>query len=426
MAIYHALPALVAQERRKKLIELIKKKFPEKAQGCILIFSGFESENIFKPNASFYYLTGLQEPAACLLIDIEKDTSHLFVPQMVQERKKWIGHSLYDEKAEQFGLNSIEFAGTECQGYTCYHYFDQQVFAHVIDRLKNIVAKKSPLYVLLPLSGSQYLDQRFFLSRLGEYIPQLSSAFIDISSLVAQLRRKKSKLEIEYIYHAVEATIKAQQAIAQEIKPGMKEYEIQAFIEYVFKATGCDIAFPSIVASGKHTTMLHYHHNNGVLQKGDLLVVDIGARYNSYCADITRTYPVLKKFSAEQKKYYDLVLQAQDYIASIAQPGYWLSNKENPEKSLQHLATDFFKKHGVAQYFWHGIGHFLGLDVHDVGDTMIPLEEDDIITIEPGLYFPEHGFGIRIEDDYWINAKGAISLSESLPKAADEIEKIMA
>ena len=164
--------------------------------------------------------------------------------------------------------------------------------------------------------------------------------------------------------------------------------------------------------------------NNQKLVAGDLVVVDIGAEVDYYCADITRTYPVSGTFSKRQRDVYTIVLATQEYIASIAKPGMWLNNKEKPEQSLQHCAQKFLEKHNYHTYFPHGIGHFLGMDVHDVGDVHEPLQEGDVITIEPGIYLQKEQLGIRIEDDYWIVKDGVICLSDALPKEAHAIEEM--
>jgi len=205
----------------------------------------------------------------------------------------------------------------------------------------------------------------------------------------------------------------------------MFESEVQASIEYIFTSSGARAAFPSIVGSGKNSTTLHYTTNGRQMSNGDLVVVDIGAESDYYCADLTRTYPVSGRFTKRQKEIYNLVLETQNYIAEIAKPGYWLNNKDKPEKSLHHLAKKFLEKRGYGQYFTHGIGHYLGLDVHDVGDYMRPLRDGDVFTIEPGIYIAEENLGVRIEDDYWIVKDSAICLSEALPKSIEDIEKFM-
>jgi Xaa-Pro aminopeptidase len=231
--------------------------------------------------------------------------------------------------------------------------------------------------------------------------------------------------EMELMYKAVDITCLAQDAAAKAISNDMTEAEVQASLEYIITGSQAAPSFPSIVGSGKNAAILHYTENNGIMKNGDLVVVDIGARYKQYCADITRTYPVSGKFTDRQKEIYTIVLETQEYIADRAKPGVWLSNADKPERSLNHLAKAFIKEKGYEQYFPHGIGHFLGLDVHDVGDYKEPLKEGDVITIEPGIYIKDEHIGIRIEDDYWIIKDGAICLSEGLPKSIKEIEQMV-
>lgn len=184
--------------------------------------------------------------------------------------------------------------------------------------------------------------------------------------------------------------------------------------------------FPIIVGSGSNSTVLHYTENNNVLEKDDVVVVDIGARYEHYCGDITRTYPVSGKFTKRQKEIYNLVLAVQRYIEGIAKPGMWLSNKEHEDASLHHLAKKFLHEHGgYDSYFVHSLGHYLGLDAHDAGDYTQPLQSGDVITLEPGIYLKEEALGIRIEDNYWIVEDGNVCLSDQLPKDAEQIEELI-
>jgi len=218
------------------------------------------------------------------------------------------------------------------------------------------------------------------------------------------MRRKKDAHELKLMKKAVEITLGAHKHISKIISPNLHEYEIQAEVESFFIKNGAKVAFPSIVASGENTTVLHYTSLDKKLD--GMLVVDIGARFNYYCADITRTYSVGGKFSSREKEIYDTVFELKKYVAKIAKPGFFLRNKEEPEKSLHHIAENFLRERGLLKYFVHGIGHFLGLDVHDVGDTKIPLGSGDVFTIEPGIYIKEERIGVRIEDDFVITESG--------------------
>lgn len=426
MNTVHAMAEI--KERQQKLMQILSQQYPDKSDSLVILFSGFEPErNKFRVDPAFYYLTGINEPSVVCVINLAQQSVGCFVPHIGNERTRWMGHSIYSNSAhpEHYGLDFIEVLGKPCKGYQCPQYFSCDDYESLISYIQEKIDADWTMFVLYPSNMQADVEQRFFLNRLNEFVPGFKEHIIDISSLIGRMRRKKSKPEIEKLFHAIEITINAQEIVAQEIKAGIKERDLQALIEYIFTVNGAQLAFPSIVASGKASTILHYHENNAELAAGDLVIIDIGAEYQLYCADLTRTYPVSKTFTKSQLKYYELVLQAQEYIANSAQPGYWLSNKDQPEKSLQHLTIEFFKKHNVYEHFWHGIGHFLGLDVHDVGNVLEPLDEGDVITIEPGLYIPEQQIGIRIEDDYWITSKGAICLSEGLEKTPDIIEKMM-
>ena len=191
--------------------------------------------------------------------------------------------------------------------------------------------------------------------------------------------------------------------------------------------SGATRAFASVVGSGKNSTILHYVDNKSNLPSGGLVVVDIGASLNHYCADITRTYPVNGKFSDRQKQVYQDVLDAQEYIAKLVKPGIYLNNKEHPEQSLSHLSKKFLQEKGydVEKEFPHGIGHYVGLDVHDVGSYKTVLAVGDVITVEPGIYLRKESLGVRIEDMYWVVKDGAICLSEEIPKKIKGVERFM-
>jgi Xaa-Pro aminopeptidase len=240
------------------------------------------------------------------------------------------------------------------------------------------------------------------------------------------MRRIKDDYETDLIYKAVQITTMAHKTAATLIEPGTHEYEILAAVECVFtQVAGATPAFPSIIASGQNTTIIHYTDKKRQLQSNDLVVIDIGAEYGMYSADLTRTYPVGGKFTPRQREIYQKVLDTQLYIESITKPGMFLKNSRYPEKSLHHLAVTAFARQGLAQYFCHGLGHYLGLDVHDVGDLQQPLQPGEIFTLEPGVYIPDENIGIRIEDNYIMADDGVVCLSYELPKQPEDIEHMM-
>lgn len=418
---------MLFKERRNELIRMIREQHPHK-DGIVVLFGNFEQDgHPFKQERSFYYFTGIKEPAAALTINLDTNASTLYVPNFGKERAKWVEATILPspEHAASLGFDAIHYLGNPCKGYQCHPFFTSHEYQTLLHDLSQYLQQGKVLFTLNPTSSYEYLEQRFILQRINDIMPTSKQVFTDISSLVAQMRRKKSNRELELLYKAVDITIDAQTVAARMLAQGKIEYEVQGMIEYIFTASGGSLAFPSIVASGINGTVLHYTSNNKSLEYGELVVIDIGAEYNYYCADITRTYPVSGTFTKRQRDVYKIVLETQEYIASIAKPGLWLSNKEHEDQSLHHLAKKFLKEKGYDHYFIHGIGHFLGLDVHDVGDYLRPLQPGDVITIEPGIYIPEEKLGIRIEDNYWIVPDGVICLSEDLPKQPDDIELMM-
>jgi Xaa-Pro aminopeptidase len=416
-------------QRRKKLIETLLQKHPNiSPQSHVLLCADFEQERYrFRQESSFFYYTGLEEPGVVLTIDMNAQAV-LWKPHCTTARSAWIYSPipLEEENAARLGFTAINVLGEQCAGYQFHPFFPRKEYQALLEWITHTVQHKGSLLTLCPQDPSSYVAQRLLLSRLNQYIPDLQKHLIDISYEVHAMRRTKEKGEIEKIYKAIEITHLAHEAAARAIQAEVSEAEVQASIEYIFTAANARTAFPSIVAGGKNGTILHYVVNNAKLQAGDLVVVDIGAEHEYYCADLTRTYPVSGAFTARQKELYTIVLDAQEYVARKAAPGYWISNKEKPEKSLYHLALSYLEKAGgYDRYFIHGIGHFVGLDVHDVGDYTQPLKEGDVFTIEPGIYIPQEGIGIRIEDDYWVVPDGAICLSEQLPKQPEDIEKLV-
>jgi Xaa-Pro aminopeptidase len=249
----------------------------------------------------------------------------------------------------------------------------------------------------------------------------------EVGSLIATLRGIKSPAEIELTRKAINMTGDGIRNALKTCKAGIWEYELQAAIEFEMTRQGSEAtAFNCIIGSGENSLILHYDKNNCQTKNGDVVVMDVGAQYKGYAADITRTIPVSGKFTKEQKEIYNIVLAVQNEAIKMIRPG--ITNKE-----LENKASTLLTKAGYKSYIQHGITHPVGLDVHDIssGDTLV---EGMIITIEPGLYIPAddeklpsayHGFGIRIEDDILVTKDGYEVLSRNIPKDADEIEKLM-
>jgi len=414
--------------RRKELIRRIKEENPQIKNGIIILFAGFENDHTrFRQDSSFFYVTGITEPGVVLAINLQGG-SELYIPHFAQyNRAQWVGSALTtsEEDALRVGVDKIRLLGGAFKGYQACACPSHEEYKELLELFLQEQKNNGSIFTLCPESGSSYCWQRLLLGHINSLVPGFNQMLVDTSSIIEEMRRIKDMHEIEQLYEAAEITMLAHEVAAHSIVSGVNEREVQASLEYMITGSGAYCAFPSIVASGQQATTLHYLDNMAEIKDGELVIVDIGADYNHYCADITRTYPVSGFFSDRQRELYELVLETQEYIASIAKPGYWLSNEEEPDKSLNHLAKAFLKERGYAEYMLHGIGHFLGLDVHDVGDYKKPLRENDVITIEPGIYLPQESIGIRIEDDYWVVKDGVICLSEGLPKKPADVEALV-
>lgn len=412
------------KERRNKLVASIPQLKPS---DLILVCGAVEPHSArFVQDKNFQYFTGLEEPSALLCIDGRGDEI-LFVPNYDGIRAQWVASELVPSEtvAQELGIAQVRYQGAPEKMYSFVPFRRDAQYSVFLEHVKQHLGSDGVLHVI-GQPGWQvdnYGQQMAWF--LGKFLPELheQKRIVDISPEVAHLRRTKDEYEIECIRKAIAITTEAQAAAREAITAGASESDAVAAIQATFTRHGSFTpAFPSIVATGKNATVLHYLSATAQFQEGEAVVVDIGASFDGYAADITRTYPVGKTFSARQREIYSLVLDAQAHIASIARPGMYLMNNDKPEQSLNHITREFFKKHGLENYMPHGIGHFMGLDVHDVGDRSIPLMPGDVITIEPGLYLPEEGIGVRIEDDYLITDEGAQCLSPDIPKELAQVQ----
>jgi Xaa-Pro aminopeptidase len=245
---------------------------------------------------------------------------------------------------------------------------------------------------------------------------------------IAALRQVKDADEIARLRKAIDITAEAHREVMRAAAPGMWEYELEATIEHTFRRRGAErVGFPSIIGSGINSTTLHYDKNRRRTEPGDLVVMDIGAEYGYYSADVTRTIPISGKFTARQRAIYDLVYGAHRAAIDSVRPGITLGR-------LQQIAQTYMRDHSgttcgdqpCTRYFIHGLSHWLGMDVHDVGQFNVPLEPGMVFTIEPGIYIPEERLGVRIEDDILVTATGGEVLSAAAPTTAAEVERAMA
>ncbi|MFN0105068.1 MAG: M24 family metallopeptidase [Bryobacteraceae bacterium] len=386
------------RQRRAKVRErLVKEK------GVLVLFGATEDErggirSRFFQEANFYYLTGWTEPGARLLLTA--DDEFLFLPPRNEIKERYTGRKLAPGDTNTTGvanvLNSNRFEVT---------FFQKLDAAEKIFALLNI-NKTSPLKRLTgqrPIEGA--------------------------APIIFPLRQIKSPAELALIQHSVDISIKAHRAAWQRAASGLFEYQIGATMTNVYFEAGCErSSYPPIVGSGPNSTILHYNRNDRRMDSGEVLLMDVGGECSMYAADITRTIPVNGKFSDRQREIYNVVLGAQRAAIAAVKPGMRLA--KDGENSLHKVAIDYIDKHGrslkgepLGKYFTHGLGHHVGLDVHDPGLPILPLEPGNVITIEPGVYIPEEGIGVRIEDMLLVTETGAKLLTGALPSDPEAIEK---
>ncbi|PKP51406.1 MAG: Xaa-Pro aminopeptidase [Bacteroidetes bacterium HGW-Bacteroidetes-12] len=387
----------------------------------------------YHQDPNFYYLTGLREPNAMLVIykdqqnfsDNLSTKEILFLQKRNPKNEQWTGKRLGIDGALNFlkvetAIETQNFASFEAE----FNTFDN-IFVFQIPEDIRTSKEKDDLYTLIKLFNLK---------------TESSSDKIDnvlLGSILAELRQIKSKEEIILLRKAIDITCEAQIELMKSLKPGMKEYESEAIVEYFFKKNGAEYpGFPSILGSGENSCVLHYTTNRKILGENDLLVSDIGAEYHGYTADVTRTLPAKGIFSKEQKIIYNIVLEAQQAGIDACLKGnkFWDPHQAATEVISNRLLElgIIDKKINVRKYFMHGTSHYLGLDVHDAG-LYGPLTPGNVITVEPGIYIPEGSdcdpkwwnIGVRIEDDILITDGEPENLSAKAPRKIEEIEALM-
>ena len=303
--------------------------------------------------------------------------------------------------------------------------FFEPVIAGVTRKLKTLYYSPVPKLYNDWVNGKVVITEREMKKAFEQAHPGIKLK--PAQKLFASLRQVKTKQETELLSRAISITREGILSVISRCRPGMYEYELQAIIEYEATRRGAEsMAFASIIGSGTNSLIPHYDKNNYIMNKGDLVVMDVGARYGAYCADISRTIPVSGKFNDDQKIIYQAVLDIQKAVIGMVKPGITMGDLDVKTGQLTRNA-------GYGNYILHGVTHPLGLVVHDVsaGDTLWP---GMVITVEPGIYIPlndtiqpvnRRGFGVRIEDDVLVTADGHEVLSRGIPKEVSEIEKLM-
>lgn len=398
-----------------------------------------DAEYPFRADSDFYYLTGFVEPeSVAVFIPGRKEGQYvLFCREKNPLMETWTGRRVgVDAAPEQLGADQA---------------FSIEEIDEVLPEL--LQDRERIFYSFGHESG---LDERVmhWISEVRKQIRAGVSApqqIVSLDSVLHEMRLYKSEQEAKVMRQSAQIAAEAHCRAMQACRPGMMEYEVEAEILHTFRRYGCEPAYSSIVGGGDNGCILHYVENNCALNDGDLLLIDAGAELDHYASDITRTFPVNGRFNEAQRQLYDVVLEAQYAAIKAVRPGaHWNKSHEVAVKVLTEglvrlgilkgQVDKLIEDNAYSRFYMHRTGHWLGMDVHDVGAYRVnkkwrKLEPGMVLTVEPGLYIPKgskgvakkwHGIGIRIEDDVLVTSKGCEVLTDGVPKDADDIEKLMA
>jgi Xaa-Pro aminopeptidase len=401
----------------------------KKVNGVVVLFASVENPGEvygFRQDDNYYYLTGLTEPGSALLVASAAEakgdtparayTEILFLPSHNPAQERFTGPKLGPENPEApkiTGFDHVESMG------------------QLPDEVQKYVGGRPLIYtdVATQFQSSTSVEPLQFMKRVLGFV-----SLQDVRPMISSLRTAKDAGEVALIRKAVDASVAAHRAAFKTVKPGVNEREIAALMEYEWGKRGCErVAYAPIVGSGYNSTVLHYSDDDNVMKSGDVVVIDAAGEYSMYASDITRTLPVNGHFTARQREIYDIVLGAQQAAADAFVSGKSNMKRDDPA-SLHKVAFDYINTHGkdlhgepLGKYFIHGLGHSVGLNVHDATDYTVPFGPGQVFTIEPGIYIPEENLGVRIEDDYYVDPDGKlIKLSGALPSKAEDVEKLMA
>ena len=382
----------------------------------------------FRQSSDLYWLTGIEQEDTMLVLfpgNTEKKYREVLVLVRPNELKeKWDGHRLRAKEARDIsGIDTIVWLDT-LEGVL-------QPWIHLADTIYLNTNENDRKANLVPVRDYRYAEEMRKRYPLHQYRRS--------AKILKALRAVKMPGEIAVMQQAIDITEKAFRRILSFIRPGVMEYEIEAEILHEFlrnRATGP--AYSSIIASGDRARTLHYISNNRECKDGELILMDFGAEYGGYCADLTRTVPVSGKFTKRQKEVYNACLHLHRYAASILKPGITLTDytdKVGEEATKQFIKLGLIKRADIKnedkdnrayrKYLYHGISHHLGIDVHDLGPRIAPVQQGMVFTVEPGIYIEEEQMGIRIENNFWLTKSGNKDLMKNIPITAEDIETLM-
>ena len=425
---YLALPQQLYNQNRARFIKKMKPNSIAIFPSNLNLPENGDAQYAFRPNSDILWLSGIrQEKTMVVLYPDNPDVNAreiLVLLRPNEHLEKWVGHKLRKEEATAIsGIKNVQWLES----------FD------------------AVLHVMMHQADTVYLNSNEN-DRLDLSIPRLDLTYVNeiknryplhqyerAAKITRELRAIKTKEEIAVTQEAVDITEKAFRRVMQFIKPGVMEYEIEAEITHEFlRNRATRHAYGSIIASGDRARTLHYVENNQACKNGELILMDFGAEYGNYCADMTRTIPVNGKFTKRQKDVYNACLAVHNYAKSILKPGISIlayTAKVNVYMEQQLIKLGLISKTDIKnqdpanpayrKYFYHGVTHHLGIDVHDVGTKHLPIKEGMLFTVEPGIYIEEEQMGIRIENNIWITKTGHVDLFKNIPITVEEIERCM-
>ncbi len=395
-------PLIDMEEFKKRRMALLDSM----GDGTAVLYSrGYEGDAGYRSDGNFWYLTGLNEPEAVLVLSPGTvDREVLLLPPRDIEAERWTGTrpALTESLKVAWGFDRI--------------YRTRSLDGLVVSRMK----QDSTLHLISAIvkPSTDIPPDLEYYNKVKARIPGVTTE--NSSRFLESMRMIKTRMEITAIETAIQVTYEGLTELLASIKPGVKEFQLDGILEESFKKRGAQyMAFSPIVGAGEETTILHYEKRNQTLTAGQLLLLDVGAEWDHYASDITRTLPIDGKFSAKQARIYDIVLKAQNAAIDAIKPGITL-------REIDEIARGIIRQAGYADDFIHSTSHHLGLAVHDLSDAWMPLAPGMVITVEPGIYLRDLEIGVRIEDDVLVTEKGHKILSAQIPRERTAVEEWLA